>query len=232
MSQQNIVQLQVVANGLGPLLQEVVFVGGATVSLYVTDPAATEVRPTDDVDCIIELASRGEYYALEDRLREMGFQNDTRERAPICRWVYQTTTVDIMPTDPDILGFSNRWYEEGIKEAVWHRLPREQSVRIFTPPYFVASKLEAFRNRGQKDIRTSTDFEDIIYLFDSRPSLEEEIYAAPPTVRTYIQDQCKLLLSSGETDEGITCALPYGSGEGRLRIIKAIMQRIANFLGV
>jgi hypothetical protein len=42
--------LEVIAGGLQDLLDEVVFVGGATVALYATDPAAPEARPTDDVD--------------------------------------------------------------------------------------------------------------------------------------------------------------------------------------
>ena len=42
----NVEMLEIVAEGLGELLDEVVFVGGATVTLYVTDPAAPEARPT------------------------------------------------------------------------------------------------------------------------------------------------------------------------------------------
>ncbi|MDO1450825.1 hypothetical protein Q0590_31415 [Rhodocytophaga aerolata] len=224
----NIVQLQAVANGLSSLLDEVVFVGGATVGLYATDPAAAEVRPTDDVDCVIELASRNALYILEDRLRVIGFRNDTRGGAPICRWLYQSITVDIMPTDPHILGFSNQWYRDGIKQAIWYKLPNRESIQIFTSPYFIASKLEAFRSRGEKDIRTSTDFEDIIYVFDNRPSLEEEIRQAPITVRSYLQDQLGMLLASKETDEGIYCALPVGSGEKRLKRIKDIMYKVVN----
>lgn len=175
MNWNNLVQLQVVANGLQELKERVVFVGGATVGLYATDKAAVEVRPTDDVDCVIELTSINDFYALEERLRSIGFQNDIRVKSPICRWIYQSITVDIMPTDAAILGFSNRWYPHGIREAIWHKLPDGQSIKLFTPPYFVASKLEALWARGWTDIRTSTDFEDIVYVFDNRPSLEAEI---------------------------------------------------------
>lgn len=42
-----------VANLLRPLLSEVVFVGGQVAELLVTDPAATGIRATDDVDVIV-----------------------------------------------------------------------------------------------------------------------------------------------------------------------------------
>ncbi len=62
-------QLEAAATVLGPLLNEVVFVGGATVHLWVTDPGAPPVRATDDVDVVCEVASRTEYYRLGERFR-------------------------------------------------------------------------------------------------------------------------------------------------------------------
>ena len=46
----NLEMLAHIARGLGDLKDEVVFVGGATIELYITDPGAPKVRPTDDVD--------------------------------------------------------------------------------------------------------------------------------------------------------------------------------------
>jgi predicted nucleotidyltransferase len=80
----NIIRLRAVANTLQELNQNVVFVGGATVSLYVTQ-AAPEARPTDDVDVIVELASYKEYSQLEKRLRSLGFINDIKSGV-ICRY--------------------------------------------------------------------------------------------------------------------------------------------------
>jgi len=54
----NIIMLQTVANGLGELKNEMVFVGGAVAELYANNPAASEIRPTKDVDCVIEISSR------------------------------------------------------------------------------------------------------------------------------------------------------------------------------
>ena len=41
---------------LRPLLGELVFLGGCTTGLMISDPAAGGVRPTKDVDAITEVA--------------------------------------------------------------------------------------------------------------------------------------------------------------------------------
>jgi len=73
---QNMVALQAVANALGDMLPEIVFVGGVTIGLYGDQKTAPESRPTDDVDCIVELASYGDFTRLEEELRRRGFRND------------------------------------------------------------------------------------------------------------------------------------------------------------
>ncbi len=52
--------LEMVTRGLSPLKDEVVFVGGATIELYLTAPAAPSVRSTEDVDCVAEDVTRVE----------------------------------------------------------------------------------------------------------------------------------------------------------------------------
>lgn len=118
MSSTNINWVQTVANGLGELKNDVVFIGGAVAELYANDPAASDIRPTIDVDCVIELGSRTEHARLEENLRAKGFANDISPEAQICRYVYNDIKVDVMPTDPDILGFSNKWYIEGIENKI------------------------------------------------------------------------------------------------------------------
>jgi hypothetical protein len=100
----NIVILQTVADGLEELKEEVVFVGGAVAELYADDPASSDIRPTLDVDCVIELSSRLEHAILEERLRAKKFAHDTSGGSPICRWIYKSIKVDVMPTD------ENTWF--------------------------------------------------------------------------------------------------------------------------
>lgn len=80
-----LVQLQRVAAALQTLREDVVFLGGITTGLYLTDPAAPEPPTTVDVDCIMEISSRSEYRRLEQSMRDYGFQHDMTAGAPICR---------------------------------------------------------------------------------------------------------------------------------------------------
>ena len=167
MASANISMLQTVANGLGTLKNDMVFIGGAVAELYASNPAASDIRPTLDVDCVIELSSKSEHAKMENELRAKKFANDTSKGAPICRWVYKDIKVDIMPVDSKVLGFTNRWYEEGIENKILKVLPDGTEVYVFSPAYYLAAKFEAHKSRGGNDLRQSHDFEDIIYILDN-----------------------------------------------------------------
>jgi hypothetical protein len=75
------------------------------------------VRPTFDVYAIAEITSFAAYAEFLGRLRKLGFQEDARKGAPLCRWLQATTTLDVMPLDEKILGFSNMWYRPAMDHA-------------------------------------------------------------------------------------------------------------------
>lgn len=114
----NIKMLRTVARRLGPLRERVVFLGGCATYLLITDAAIPEIRPTLDVDVIVDIVSRRQYYKLEKELQELGFTHSLGSKDPICRWQIEGVTVDIMPTDEKILGFSNRWYKSAITHSI------------------------------------------------------------------------------------------------------------------
>ena len=70
----NLKRLRIIAEGLGELCRDVVFVGGSVAELYADDPAATDIRPTIDVDCVIELATYGSLQEFESLLRNPASQ--------------------------------------------------------------------------------------------------------------------------------------------------------------
>src|SRR5271168_3229964 len=174
MPDSNLEQLIRAARLLRPLLDELVFVGGSVAGLLITDGASADPRPTLDVDVIAEIASYAEYVEFGDRLRALGFAEDHREGAPTCRWVYEVLILDIMPLDEKILGFSNRWYRAAAETAVWRRLTDELEIRLVTAPLFLATKLEAFKDRGKRDFFGSRDLEDFIFVLDGRATLVSE----------------------------------------------------------
>jgi predicted nucleotidyltransferase len=219
--------LQIVASGLEELKNDVVFVGGAVAELYADNPELSDIRPTQDVDCVIALSTKTEHARLEEALRVKKFANDTSQGAPICRWVYKNIKVDVMPTDSSVLGFSNRWYEEGIEKRITKTLDDGTEIYVFSPEYYIAAKFEAHNNRGNTDLRTSHDFEDIIYLLDNCSAILEQIKSASTDVKQYLKEQCMTLIQDDGLTEGIECALPYSAGEERADYIIGLIEDIA-----
>jgi predicted nucleotidyltransferase len=160
----NIVRIKAIANALANLKEKVVFVGGATISLYPDRPVL-EVRPTDDVDVIIEILNYSDRAKLEEKLREIGFSHDL-ESGIVCRYQIQGIIVDIMPTDDPSIGFTNIWYPEGFNHAINYEIDEDNIIKILDAPYFIATKLEAHKGRGENDGRLSQDFEDIVYVLE------------------------------------------------------------------
>lgn len=209
MSNFNIEMVQNVAKALGDLKDQVVFVGGASVSLYLDLTVAEEVRPTEDVDVIIEIVSGGEYQELSMKLLKMKFNPDQSIGAPLCRWKYLGMTIDIMPIDEKVLGFSNQFYKKGIKKKMTYKLPDGQSIFVLPLDLFLATKLEAFFNRGLNDPRMSSDLEDLVALlldakdFNSILTSQNEI--------SYIRESFKRIFNDRDCLEAIEGFAPTGT---------------------
>lgn len=96
---------------LGDIKDDVVFVGGATVGLYIDDKAAPEPQPSEDIDCVVEIATYGEWCAFEEKLRKKGFQDVDKSgddiNPPTCRKFILGMKVDFMPVDENVLGYRN-----------------------------------------------------------------------------------------------------------------------------
>ena len=88
-----------------------VFTGGSIVGLLLDEPEAAVMRPTDDVDIIVEILTHKDYSQFEEQLRELGFDHDIREGAPKCRWTFRDLTVDTMPVEGAFLGLNTVWFD-------------------------------------------------------------------------------------------------------------------------
>lgn len=192
----NLDLLQSAAENLRPLLPEIVFVGGCATGLLISDPGAAPVRRTYDVDVISEIASYADYAIFSERLRALGFGEDSREGAPLCRWRKGELILDVMPLDASILGFSNRWYPDALRTAIEVKLPSGLKLKAITAPYFLGTKIEAFRGRGHDDYFGSHDLEDFITVIDGRPSLLQEVGEASPDLRAFLAEAVRGLLSA------------------------------------
>ncbi len=221
----NIAALRNIASALGPLREEVLFVGGATAGLLITDPAAMAIRATDDVDCIVEIASTTEYYAFECRLRARGFSSDP---GLVCRHRFDGIALDVMPTDPSILGFANRWAAEAFSAGKRHALAKDLHINIIDAPYFVATRLEAFYGRGDGDFVASHDIEDLVVIVDGRRELVDEVTILNnEALKTYLRGQFTMLMANPRFVEALSAHLPPdAASQLRLPTLKSVLRRL------
>jgi len=188
----NIAVVAEIAEALKDIKQDMVFVGGAIISLYTDDPAADEIRPTQDVDMTINILNLGHWEEVQKKLSELGFQPDPFGHA-ICSYKYNDIPVDIMATEDGPLGPSNRWYKVGFKN-LWNVKVKDQEIKILSAPCYLATKFEAFKNRGN-DYRTSHDIEDIIYVLDNRIDIVSEITEGEPSILLFIREQLQIIIN-------------------------------------
>lgn len=213
----NIAVVAEVAEALKELNEKVVFVGGAVVSLYTDDPAADEIRPTGDIDFTLNVLSLGDWSRLQDRLAELDFYPDPDGHS-ICSYKYKNIPVDIMSSKDGPLGPANTWYQIGFKDLQIAQA-KDQNIRIFSAPCYLATKFEAFKNRGS-DYRTSHDIEDIIYIIDNRTTIVEEVKSAEESIRHFIRSELQKIIDKGLLEELLLSHIHPLMISERLEIVK------------
>ena len=216
-----------VATCLQELVKEVVFVGGSSAAFLITDEDIVTVRPTLDVDIIVEVMNLPDYYRFEKRLRKLGFEPDPD--GPMCRFLVDGIIVDVMPDNEDILGFSNRWYRTAIDTAEKHSIG-DIEIRVVSAPLFLATKLEAHHGRSEGDYMGSHDLEDILAVVDGRPTIIKDCFTAPDDVKAYLRDNFATLLADDEFINVLPGFVDPSGGSARAEVIKARLQGLVNSL--
>jgi predicted nucleotidyltransferase len=225
----NLQILELAIEYLGPLADNMVFVGGCATGLLLTDIGAPPIRATQDVDAITELASLGDYHRLSGELRKRGFKEDQSPDAPVCRWVAAGVVLDIMPTSLEVLGFGNRWYQSALDSAASVELPSGRSIRMVTAPYFLTTKLDAFVGRGMGDYLMSHDMEDIVAVLDGRSEIVNDIEHADAILREHLRESFNRLLGDAKFVEALPGHLP-GDAANQARV-PLLMERIQAIAG-
>jgi predicted nucleotidyltransferase len=206
-----------IAQALGELNEQVIYVGGATVGLYINDPAADDVRPTKDVDISLSLASIAELEKIREELTEKGFKQ-TAEEDLICRFRFDDVNVDVMNTKAIGWAPANPWFAPGFakREKV---MIDNQRIYIIPLPYFLATKFAAYTDRGKNEPRTSHDFEDIVYVLDNRTDVTEQIITSPQDVKLFLKNEFESMLKDKVKQEAIYGNLFYETRQERFNII-------------
>lgn len=224
----NLEILTLAVNQLGDIADDMVFLGGCATGLLISDPAAPPIRVTRDVDAIVQVLSRAEYYNLSEKLRGHGFKEDTSEDAPICRWLGGEIILDVMPTNEEILGFGNIWYQKAIEHEFSVQLSEAKKIRVVSPPYFLITKLEAFRGRGRGDYMLSHDIEDIVAVLDGRSEILDEIKIADTVLVHELANRFQELLKDQKFLDSISGHMPTDeASQARVSGIVGTISRIS-----
>lgn len=211
------------AKKLQPLIEEIAFVGGGILPTYLPKGFDSAVRVTYDLDVVIKLAHYGKLEKLNERLKELGFHPD-RDSSVICRYTDKQILLDVMPTDTKVLGFSNRWYEDGLKNKEWIKLTNEIEIPRFTIEYYLSTKWEAVKGRGNQDWRTSKDMEDIMTLVNFGALSKKDVIKSD--VREYLDESFNELLNQKYSKDII---LSHLSGVDRQNV-DLLLERINAFI--
>ncbi len=206
-----------VAQALGDLKEDMVFVGGAIISLYTDDPAADEIRPTQDVDMTLNVLNLSHWNKLQEQLADRGFHPDPFGTT-VCSYKLKDIPVDIMSSDDGHFGPSNRWYKIGF-EDLQNVVVKDQLIRILSAPCYLATKFEAFNSRGS-DYRTSHDIEDIINILDNRTTIVREIRTTDQRIKAFIQEQIIALKNKGMMEETLLAHIHPFMREERIPMIE------------
>ncbi|RYM35946.1 hypothetical protein ERX46_02830 [Brumimicrobium glaciale] len=177
--------------------KEIMFVGGSVVSEYIDDPSALDIRPTADIDIVIQLLSLSELETIREYLAKRDVYAD-QESSVICRFKYEDIKIDVMSTKNVGWAPGNEWYEKGLKQAITKSIEGIE-IKLLPVEFFIASKISAYKDRGE-DPRYDKDFNDIIYILDYRSTIIEDIKHADEKVIEYIIPFLKILVKKELTE--------------------------------
>lgn len=226
MADPNLALLAGMVRAMGPLCEQVVFVGGCATGLLIDNASLMDVRPTEDVDAIVEVASLAGYHRLADQLAQRGFKQTMADNTPPFRWFWNRLQLDLVPLDEKVLGFANPWYRAGFAASLNAELAEGLVLGHLSAPYFLATKFEAFRDRGQNDVFMSHDLEDILTVVEGRSTLVAEVGAASDDVRRYIARSVAGLLALPPFANALPGLLSDPDQDAR---VLARLERIAQF---
>ena len=204
-----------------------VFVGASILPVLIDDQAAPPLRATVDVDIVVNIRTYGAWDRLRNRLLDCGFRevaNPVGAKQRTCLFFLDDLEVDVMPQEERVLGFASQWLKDGYEHAELHMLPDGREILALSGPYFLATKLEAFMQRGRRDILVSKDLADIVSLLDGRIALLEDFMSAPFSVRAHVGNAFSALLQDADF---ANVAPGYLADQDRWPRLMAIMQRLA-----
>jgi len=200
-----LVRLAAVAEALGALRADVVFIGGAIAPLIHPEIVLPRIRPTKDIDGVIASSSYTRFHAVEEQLRALGFRQTGQapdHRGHAHRWVAPDgTPFDLVPAGDHLGASGNPIDNYAVATAETLELHPGLIIRHASACAFLGMTWGAYRDRGEMNPLESHDLEDIIALVASRPTIVDEVLGAPGHVRTLIAQHVREFLELDDVEE-------------------------------
>lgn len=124
----NLAALRKAAIALGDLCEEVVFVGGATISLLITDKASPPIRVTEDVDIVVEAVTNADLQSFAEKLRQRGFREDPYRS--MCAFKHGDLMLDVMPSNPAALKWKGQWTQAAMTQCAQFDLGEGLQIKV------------------------------------------------------------------------------------------------------
>lgn len=164
--------LRTVAEKMGSLRENAVFLGGTVIPLLLTLPSPLNFRRSKDVDIIVDFDVKQDLLEYEDQLWECGFEK--LQNGVISNWKLDDIYIDMLPAGP-VVQFSNKWFNYAHANAVPATIGNDIKIYIVSAHCFCAVKFNCFSRRGENDYSKSMDIYDVAVLLAGRPEIEREI---------------------------------------------------------
>jgi predicted nucleotidyltransferase len=221
----NIQVVKKVAIALEELNKDVIYVGGAVVSLYVTDEGAEQPRPTKDIDISVQISTYEQMNELREKLALKKIYPATFEKV-MYRYSFEDVLIDFIPFEETSLGPTNSWLKPGFEKSYPVNIG-DLEIKILPVSLFLATKWEAFKSRGRNP-RTSHDFEDIIYIMDNNKEVVEDVRNANKDVQDFLKQMSNEILNHPSRNEIIECHINPFSVDERREIVIEKLNEILN----
>lgn len=219
----NIKVIEKVAIALEEINTNVIYVGGAIVSFYITDEGAEQPRPTKDIDISVQISTYAEMEKLREKLATKGIF-PAIEQNVLYRYEYDDILIDFIPYETTALGPTNSWLKPGFQYA-YEEKAGLKTIKLLPVSYFLASKFEAFQSRGKNDPYMSHDFEDIIYVLDNNIEVVCEIAKSQSAVINFMKEMATYILCHPSRNDIISTHInPYTSKERIPMLIEKLNQ--------
>jgi hypothetical protein len=206
---------------------EYAFTGGAVIPFYLDIPDLASMRPTKDVDVIVQAVTLLEYHDVEQRIVQMGWRHDASPGAPRCRWIMGDVKIDVMASSEVAGEFSSPWFQKGVQEAVKVQVAGG-SFRVVPVSVLIASKLLAFTQRGIKDPWLSHDLEDVMTIVDGRVDFMSELEATDSGLRDDIAFMMRQVINLPDFLNYLPGFLPSDPGsQGRCGFLESRLRKMA-----